>query len=663
MAKGSGRAGLDFEAEVRGCFKRIGLKNVEGGPNFKVGDYQIDACGGWDDVLLVAECTQSTVEGATIHPRISELRGKQATIRKSMRNLDKYKTYKRFEFALVTKNIKHTSGDKQIASQKPQIHLIDFQTLKYYQSLASLIGTRGATFHLLGELGIQPKEFDMPRLPALKVRLAKDSPAYLFWCDPNDLLKVAYVARRESGREKYYQRILSGPRLKRIRDFIRDGEIFPNNIIVCFDKKPEFRVKAGFDDSWPPWLEFGELIFPCSYRSCWIIDGQHRLYGFGGLQPNPKAQKLAVFAFERLPEPRQAKYFIDINNEQKPVSQDLIWDLEGEMSPLTKRGLIANCVKKLNSIAPLKDKIFLPLSGKHTRGQLKMSGLCQDLQETRLCSERTRTMPTQQKNPLFRGSKLELVPDRVARAAASFFEVLQTRCSEEVWRAILIRPGGLTIALNVYEQVLVHLKHTPSDKEIEKYSNALVKSLLDLAPSSTSIRQLQSQLTSYKQRRLMLREVLLRMQEELNDPDFAKGVLVAAERFDERVKRFERQLAEFVAVPLGIADINQLKQTAPEGVWRNIERIVKQERASHPSFSVHEALGLGDIKVIMEQRHNQKILMPRFIRAEVGFNSSQETLAALGHIIRARTRVHGRRRGNIGLVNIYLDIFERLLTA
>ena len=124
----------------------------------------------------------------------------------------------------------------------------------------------------------------------------------------------------------------------------------------------------------------------------------------------------------------------------------------------------------------------------------------------------------------------------------------------------------------------------------------------------------------------MLREVLVRMQEELNDPDFAKGVLAAAERFDVRIKRFERQLAEFVAVCLGIADINELKQAAPEGVWRNVERIVKQERASHPSFAVHEALGLGDIKMIMEQRHNQKILMPRFTRPEVGFNSSQETL-------------------------------------
>ena len=432
---------------------------------------------------------------------------------------------------------------------------------------------------------------------------------------------------------------------------------------MCFDKKPEFRAKPGFDDSWPPWLEFGELIFPCSYRSCWVIDGQHRLYGFGGLQPNPLAQKLAVFAFERLPEPRQAKYFIDINNEQKPVSQDLIWDLEGEMSPHTKRGLIANCIKKLNSVAPLKDKIFIPLSGQRKWGQLKISGLCQDLDETRLCSERTRNMSTQQKNPLVHGSKIELVPEKVAGALASFLEAVHAKCSDELWQAILIRPGGLTIALNVYEQVLVHLRKKPSDEEIERYSNALVKSLLDLAATPSSIRQLQSQLTSYKQRRQTLREVLLRMQEELNDPDFAKGVLAATERFDERIKRFERQLAEFVAVSLGIVDINELKQVAPEGVWRNIERIVKQDRVSHPSFQVHEALGLGDIKQIMEQRHNQKILMPRFTRPEVGFNSSQETLAALGHIIRARTRVHGRRRGNIGLVSTYMDIFERLLAS
>jgi len=661
MVRSSAKAGLDFESEVRGCLKRIGLKHVDGGPNFKIGEHQIDACGGWDDVLIVAECTQASVEGASIRRLISELRGKQANIRKEIKKKDKYQTYKRFEFTIVIRNIKCTDGDKKIASQKPQIHLIEFQTLKYYQSLAGIIGERGTVFHLLGEMGVQPRDFDMPRLPAFRVRLAKDSLAYLFWCDPNDLLKVAYVARREAGREKYYQRILSSQRLRDIRKFIKDGEIFPNNVIVSFDKKPDFREKRGFDDSWPSWLEIGELIFPKSYTSCWIIDGQHRLYGFGGLQPNPKAQKLAVFAFEPLQEARQAKYFLDINAKQTPVPKDLIWDVQGEMQPNTEDGIVANCIKKLNQIEPLRDQIFIPLAGKRIWGKLKLSGLCQDLRETRLCCERTRSM-TSQRNTLIQGLKPERVSEKIAKVMASFLKSVQASCSKDLWDNILLRPGGLTIAFNVFEQIIVHLKHDPTERERDKYSRSFTRSLTDIAPSGSSIRQLQSKLTSYKQRREMLREVLMRMQEELNDPDFGKDLLSAAEKLDDRIIKFERRLAEFIANALGIVDINNLKQVTPEHIWRNIQRLVEQEHVSHPTFAVHEALGLGDIQVIMEQRNNRKVLTPLFTKPEIGFNSSEETKAALGHIIRARTRVHGRRRGNISLVNTYLEIFDRLIS-
>jgi hypothetical protein len=185
----------------------------------------------------------------------------------------------------------------------------------------------------------------------------------------------------------------------------------------------------------------------------------------------------------------------------------------------------------------------------------------------------------------------------------------------------------------------------------------------ELAPGTQGIKQLQSRLTSYKQRREVLKEVLVGIQEELNDPDFAKGVLLAAERLDERIRRLERQLAKFVATHLGFVDISDLKKVAPEGVWRSTERIVKQERINYPNFEVHEALSLGDIKVIIEQRNNQRILLPLFTRPEIGFNSAPETLAALSHIIKARTRVHGRRRGNIGLVNTYLDTYERLVSS
>jgi len=49
-----------------------------------------------------------------------------------------------------------------------------------------------------------------------------------------------------------------------------------------------------------------------SYKSAWIIDGQHRLFSYSG---HPKASKglLSVLAFEGLPPSKQAELFIDIN--------------------------------------------------------------------------------------------------------------------------------------------------------------------------------------------------------------------------------------------------------------------------------------------------------------------------------------------------------------
>ena len=393
-------AGQDFENQIRHSFKRIGFKDVDGGANFIVGGHQIDVCGGWDDILVIAECTQSINERTPIRNLISEIRGKQSAIRRGFRRLEKYETYRRFRFLLITKNIIHTENDQTLASQNPAIQLLDSQTIQYYHKLSPLLGARGALFNFLGELKVEPRDFDLPRLPAFKIRLSRDLSGYLFWCDPSDLLKVSYVARRESGQQKYYQRMLSAQRMARIRGFVRKGGIFPNNVIIAFDQRPSFRPKPSYESAWPPWLEFGELIFPPSYRSCWIVDGQHRLYAFVDSGSNLRYQKLAVFAFDPLREHKQAKFFIEINKEQKPVSLDLIWDLEGEMSAETPRGRIANCVKILNSMPSLKDTIFFPLSGDRKQGQLKLSGICQDLDDVGLLRERTKYMTQTQNNPL-----------------------------------------------------------------------------------------------------------------------------------------------------------------------------------------------------------------------------------------------------------------------
>ena len=352
------QAGIKFEADMRKAFDRkgLGLQDVGGGPTFIIGGHQIDFCAGWDDVLLVGECTQSKNPSTPLRNLILEVNGKKNAVRKGFKEREDYASYKQFEWLIFTKNIKHTDSEKQLAAEN-SIHLIDSEAIDYYVNLVGLIQQANAARNFLGELGIMPRDLQMPRLPAFRIELDNDVKTYLFWCEPHDLLQVAYVARRGTGTEEYYQRMLSKSRLNDIKTFIDHKGMFPNNVIVSFNERPQFNLKEQNGPTWPAWLEFGDLTFPKSYRSCWVVDGQHRLYGFAQKQKNPHGQKLAVVAFERLSTRKQAQYFIEINKEQKKVSADLIWDLEGTMSPDTPRGRTALCVKRLNELMPLRGYI------------------------------------------------------------------------------------------------------------------------------------------------------------------------------------------------------------------------------------------------------------------------------------------------------------------
>ena len=57
MTPPSYTAGQDFENQIRQTFKRIGFKDVDGGPSFTAGGHQIDVCGGWDDIYRCRPCT------------------------------------------------------------------------------------------------------------------------------------------------------------------------------------------------------------------------------------------------------------------------------------------------------------------------------------------------------------------------------------------------------------------------------------------------------------------------------------------------------------------------------------------------------------------------------------------------------------------------------
>lgn len=61
----------------------------------------------------------------------------------------------------------------------------------------------------------------------------------------------------------------------------------------------------------------GILYLPDRYRSAWIIDGQHRLYGFSPIDDKYLDHNIVVVAFETLPKAEEANLFVTINHEQK----------------------------------------------------------------------------------------------------------------------------------------------------------------------------------------------------------------------------------------------------------------------------------------------------------------------------------------------------------
>jgi DGQHR domain-containing protein len=145
------------------------------------------------------------------------------------------------------------------------------------------------------------------------------------------MLKIAFVNHRslnDPAGAPSYQRLVSRTRLRQISRFIHGGGFFPTNILVNFTSKCRFEQLTKDDDGN---ITFGNLYLPCRYRSAWIIDGQHRLYGYAPLSDRYLSQNIMVVAFEGLKKEEEANLFVTINHEQKSVPKTLLDDLEGEL--------------------------------------------------------------------------------------------------------------------------------------------------------------------------------------------------------------------------------------------------------------------------------------------------------------------------------------------
>lgn len=165
------------------------------------------------------------------------------------------------------------------------------------------------------------------RVPARALE-QKGTKLYMFSMNSQTLRHIAYVFPKSRDNPQMIQRKLEESRLRNIGDFIKkEDSLFPNNIVLNLSGDVTF---VPSDDP-----RLGTLVFPSQESKVgYILDGQHRLYGFGysgGIEFD-----LPVVALLNAPHRVAYKIFADINSKQEKVTNVLLQLLYKEIGELEK---------------------------------------------------------------------------------------------------------------------------------------------------------------------------------------------------------------------------------------------------------------------------------------------------------------------------------------
>lgn len=316
---------------------------------------QVDVFAKDDETVVVAECKASgSYVKRSLQKDIEEFANLKKPIAQAVRK--HYGDDKKLKiiWLFVTENIIWSAPDKERAKGE-NIRTITERELRYYSQIADYIG-KAARYQFLAEfLKDQPiPELSGKAIPAVRGKLGGRR-FYCFVTTPRHLLKISFVNHRSLNDPEgapTYQRLVSRARMREIGEFIKAGGFFPNNLLINFVRPVRFD-KSITDDSAE--IHFGHLFLPDKYRSAWIIDGQHRLYGFAPIDDKYADQNIIVVAFEQLSKHEEANLFVTINHEQKSVPKNLLDDLAGDLEwgsdiPSRRVGAIsARLINLLNS--------------------------------------------------------------------------------------------------------------------------------------------------------------------------------------------------------------------------------------------------------------------------------------------------------------------------
>ena len=294
---------------------------------------QIDVFAKDSETVVIVECKSAVKNRQSdlkkeLEATTSQIEGLMKSIRALFPN-----EILKFKYILSTKNYWLGDEDKKRLKHLNGVHL-DEEAVEYYINLHKHLGA-AARYQLLGSLF---HDLDIPgmdnKVPAIRGMMGKLT-YYSFSIEPEKLLKIGYVLHRSAVNSDLmptYQRLIKKHRLVQVSEFIdQKSGYFPNSIVISLDtggKDLQFDLANTQVET--TLTSVGVLHLPKRYRSAYIIDGQHRLYGYSNSEYK-NTNSIPVVAFVNLERSEQVRLFMEINENQKSVPKNLRTTLNADL--------------------------------------------------------------------------------------------------------------------------------------------------------------------------------------------------------------------------------------------------------------------------------------------------------------------------------------------
>ena len=382
-------ANLDFE--------RIKSDGIEF--TFKNRTGELDDIFVFENIVVVAEYTIGDATSAhiakksilynAIHQNQAEWISFSSTTFPGFSATSAISTYKPSDCKVCLCYFSTQGASDQIEQAFKYVHFLDGTKFRYFNALSKTIhkSSRHEVFKYFGlefkEIGAEVKNSSNSTKTFIGFVLPESYSSFptgfkvvSFYADPNTLLTMSYVLRRDSWRDEegMYQRVLQRGRMNQMRKYLTTEErVFVNNIIVTLphDTKLNNPKDPGSNLDLKSLTHVESVAVAVPFRSnvIGIVDGQHRVFCYhegsdkyeGKIKQIRDRQNLLVtgivypIAYSDVEKRRfEAKLFLEINDKQKRTGSELKQSIELILNPYSTVAIAKSVVHRLNNNGALK---------------------------------------------------------------------------------------------------------------------------------------------------------------------------------------------------------------------------------------------------------------------------------------------------------------------